>query len=78
MRGKNSLVMIPWFATSDTAPSDMMRENRFQGRSPARANSGYGTPSDGTLARIPNRSVNTPTWTAGCTIAHVMPNAACL
>src|SRR6185369_11214596 len=49
-----------------------------QGTSAVKANSGYGTPSDGTFARCPKKRLNTTIVLSGWMTAQATPSAVCL
>jgi hypothetical protein len=48
------------------------------GSSPAKAKSGYGTPSEGMPASFPKKNVKMSIMSSGCKTTHNTPRAACL
>ena len=77
-RGKYTLVMSRWLATTLLLDSVSANANSCHGSSAQNANTGYGTPSDGMRASRPKKIVNTTIVVSGCRIAHAAPSAVCL
>src|SRR5688572_1723621 len=69
-RGKYTLLMSWVFPTRLLADADTAFAKNVHGRSAAKANSGYGRPSDGILAHRPKSRLNTPIVANGWRTAH--------
>src|SRR5262245_7760369 len=78
IRGKYTFVIRLPLPTRLLAEPVNADANSCHGSSPASANTGYGTPSDGKRARRPKTTVNTTIVASGCSQAHNTPNVVCL
>src|ERR1041385_4155967 len=77
-RGKYTFLIRFWLPTRLFADSLSAYANSCHGSSAVYANTGYGTPSDGTFASRPKNTLNTTIVKNGCRIAHAAPSAVCL
>ena len=67
-----------WLPTRELLDSVRAKANSCQGSSAVKANTGYGMPSEGTLARRPKKRLNTSMVKSGWMMAHAAPSAVCL
>ncbi len=78
MRGKYTLVIMWLELTSERLASCSALENSVQGISAVYEKIGYGTPSEGTPARLPKKMLKTTIVRNGCRMAQAAPSAVCL
>jgi hypothetical protein len=78
IRGKYIFVIIWLLATNDLLASRRAFENNVQGSNAVKEKMGYGTPSEGTFARLPKKMLKTTIVRNGCRIAQLAPNNVCL
>ncbi len=77
-RGKYTLLMSCCCPTSDVAELEMAPAKKVHGNRAAYTNTGYGRPSDGIFANLPNTSVNSSMVATGWISAQATPSTVCL